>query len=825
MLSPNTPQTPSQGSLPGAARPGSFDPALSDNAPGGGSPTAGGPMDKMGATSPAKVNSPSGIAASIDSAVGEVAGGGVAPLAGVDFAALSTAQLAEQAMDGARDLGRAAGGVSNAAGVTRGQARIAGVREQLAADGASDAELAEFDRAVADVANLSALQANGDSGANAGGLLASRRALEGASLSAFQSTDQARATRLPGPDTPEATPAAPIAPVSGADTSVVATGAQSADATPSRLETALNVALEQSFAGDVLPFKGDLVDFGRLVRSDDGDLSTLLTGELFSVASQGAQEIGSYAGVEGRETDLSFGQSAVSAVRDELVLDGASPEVLGEYENAIRDITTAYVLGRDFDPVTREPNPKYDPQDIDRGRDRLMQVINSQRGLRLERLEPLPVLNPTLETQLEAAIEGAVNNPGTTPFTEGNPLLGANGSLADAILSLTMKLAEGVRDGDSAVIAREQNNYGAIKSAVTYRGGMPAEIEKIDAAFVNLAKSMLRSLENGESIPLRTADARSQFSSAIFSALVPERPDGVGLTGAVRFQDSRQFDGSNGEAPVSIIILEQGGVRSSITHAAAVENVVEKQLQDAGQGYSLTNLNTGGNLSDALSRIAAEAPDYANMSFGERFSPDFFNDSLKTLKAAGSELVKDVDLSIPITVDNIADYADLIREIALNIDDMQGIEDRFEVNGWERIGDAVRGYESIAAAGTHVFASVQNEANDFVPIMFASDAGASGSITIVGAVGEQNVLETDTFWLPGEPLPTNELVVNGVTRGEESTYYRGELVDVFAADTAPARINDETRGASFATPEMLVQAVLGRFDPKTEQRIPAAQTG
>jgi len=102
---------------------------------------------------------------------------------------------------------------------------------------------------------------------------------------------------------------------------------------------------------------------------------------------------------------------------------------------------------------------------------------------------------------------------------------------------------------------------------------------------------------------------------------------------------------------------------------------------------------------------------------------------------------------------------------------------------------------------------------------FAQDDGAKGSITYVANDADATPLEGSRFVLPGQgEEPTTLVPGENIPRSALDNFYRGEGVDVYA----PGTVFGNNRGSSFAAPEMLVNAVLGTFDPQTETRIGTA---
>jgi hypothetical protein len=419
----------------------------------------------------------------------------------------------------------------------------------------------------------------------------------------------------------------------------------------------------------------------------------------------------------------------------------------------------------------------------------------------------------------ERAVAGAIADDGQTPFAGGDLTLGTGSALATVAVDTATDLARGIIEGDADGIRSAQESFGAVRQEAIDRGALPAEITAVNESFASLVESDIGFLQSGASFSRMRDDALLSLRRDFTAAVRPNVPfvDGV-LT-----KNVSSFEGTNGAEPVSIFTVENPPFADrgdTGSHAAAVENVIEEQLQDAGQGYTLTNLQLEGfDLSGALNQIAEAAPDFVNVSLGSPYDPQMFADGLRAIDSEGLDVVAGLDLTVPITVDNIGDYADAIRTIALDIETYEPYFDADTLRDLRDIGNAIEGYEAVAAAGTNVFVAIPNSATGVGASQFAQDEGLAGSITNVANVGILNALDTDTFWLPGETLPSNELGTNGIPTGRDATFYRGDLVDAFAPGNVPFGIDGVSTGSSFASPDMLVNAVLGTFNPATQQRV------
>ena len=249
-----------------------------------------------------------------------------------------------------------------------------------------------------------------------------------------------------------------------------------------------------------------------------------------------------------------------------------------------------------------------------------------------------------------------------------------------------------------------QDAYGAIRGELIERGATELEIDALDAAFAADVKAQANISEEDPNTLARAEQTEAALERITEVASEPNED----FIDGVRPLKTTRFEGTNGADPVSIMILENanGFGEDSDGHARAVTNVVETQLQEAGQGYELITLEEMQGLdfnlstNPGLDRIAAAAPDYANVSRGAADSFEFFNDTFDALRAEGIDLVAGLDPDVPMTADNLDDFVDTVRNIAANADNLPMLA---KPGAWTKIRDKITAYENIAAAGTDLF--------------------------------------------------------------------------------------------------------------------------
>jgi hypothetical protein len=437
----------------------------------------------------------------------------------------------------------------------------------------------------------------------------------------------------------------------------------------------------------------------------------------------------------------------------------------------------------------------------------------------------------------------ALANENPAEFTGGNLSIASPREIASLLRDAASTLATGIAEDDPEATQTGLDDFDLVRDELVRRS--PGD--EVPAAVVNAFVS---------SIALQLAVLRdpSRENLANIGADLPALQIAVGdfsVEDNFGIASVRNFEGDNAADPVSIFVVElkpgQGNDASTnfIGHDVAVSNVIEAQLQDAGQSYQLTNIQAeaaidpfglatdpiarGNSVAEALNFVTdtveqSGEPAFLNLSLGVDLSGSLLTAALEAASETG--LVDDLDLSVPITPDNINDFKGTIRDVALATIDPERPEIATALGDflrfWQGIGTDIQALERAAEANIDAFVALANSDSAISSSQFANDEGASGSITLVGNNGLENALESDEFILPdqGEELPTTDEGINGIPTGADAIFYRGEGVDVFAPGNAIAGLNERVvTGTSSATPDMLVNAVLGRFNPDTETRI------
>lgn len=414
--------------------------AGSSNSDGGDSPTAKLAAKRRTMPAPSTGTGSGDIPAQASNLMKPVINGTVAPSLGVDFSALDTERLTEQSLAGAREIGRSLTEDGGKALASRGQARIAGVRAQLKADGATGEQLTEFDNAISNIASLRAFQAIGDDRANSTSLTQSRNSVQSGSLAIFVATEQTRQERLDGLASP-----------------VTEGSTAGGEPTSSPVESAINQTVDQALSGDA-PSVGTQ------------DLSTLSTERLRIITSNAVEQIGQFAGDGNRASTVQAATNTIAAVRQEIVADGASPAALEQFDTAIRDMAVGYAPNRERDPVTNELDPERDLEQSARGRASLNDFFEGHNATRLNRLEPLPPLDAAVSKRLAEGLDGAFADDGSTPLSTGNARLGDTVELANTIIAVGASLAEGIVRSNDQQVSTAQTDFGAIRQALSDQG-------------------------------------------------------------------------------------------------------------------------------------------------------------------------------------------------------------------------------------------------------------------------------------------------------------------------------------------------------------------
>lgn len=723
--------------------------------------------DRLAAAEAAANAAPLPFSEEVDGLLAGVADGSVPPTEGTDLGALDTVQLRFQAAAGAQDLGR---GVANGddTAINEGLERIAGVRAQVQVDGADARDLAEFDAAVSGLATETALLASGDPAADQGAFDEAVETLVLGPLDAFTRTDRARLDRA-------------------------------GDLTDAPVATRVNAAVDAALSGQVAPLFE--VDFDALSGAD-----------LAAEALNGVTSI-AFGELNDNPFIVAGGQGLIAGVRQQLETDGATSEALAEFDAAVRDSVDSNIREQSGEIVS--------PDEFSNLGD--LPVFGATEAARFVRQNQSPDLSDEEVAAVGDAVASAIADSGEAEFTAGDLTLASIGEINNVLSVAGRDIAEGIREGDTRTLASGQNLFGAVRrELVENRNATGAEIAAFDARFTVLVQEELAAEAPGANLP-GIGNVRQQLREAVDAAVQPNDP----FEDGARLKDTVTFEGDNGAPSVTIFTIDLASMGEEGTggpvHQEAVENVIEEQLQAAGQGYTLTNLeifrlsniNVNGD-STALAQVAEAAPDYLNRSIIQPTEPEFLTDTLRQLADAGSPLVEGLDLSEGVSQSNLDDFRGVIREFALDFDALSADLDLSDADSarWQVIREQIVALEAVIAAGTNVFQAVPNDDALFAAEQFASDEGLAGTITFVGNIGTLNALESDDFETDIDQLSRFEN--DGIVPGREDFFFRGEGVDVFGPGNTPSGAFSQALGSSFATPDLLVNAVLGRFDPRAE---------
>ena len=703
----------------------------------------------------------------IASAVDAVASGAIGPVDGVDFSLFNTAQLREQAASGAEDI---AVGLTteDADQLAEGQARIAGLRAQFAADGAGPNQLSEFDSAVTDFATQIALSETGAPEADQAAL------------------DDAFGFLLEGP----------VDAINRTNRERIDRGRERAT---DDIETAVTEAVETALSGAVPPLA--LEDFGSLSRGD-------IAGE----AGSGIDFIGIGIAI-GDDALVAEGQGRLAGARAQLEEDGLTPEDLAAFDASaveFANLSARFQLGED---VSVSPLIEFtfgEPDFFD----------NADLGREI-RQNRNPALTPEREAEIQVLIDEAIATSGDAAFEGGDLTLASVPQLAIQTRRAGDLISNGLTFDSASAIESGQNIFGAIRSElIENRSATEDEIALLDARLARAVQEQVLFNETPGTSGDLLSEARSDIDDVVEDAVTAN----VDFEDNFRLRDSVSFVGDNGAPEVSIFtndIQERTGLTGGPDHQQAVENIIEEQLQDAGQSYTLTNLEIRGGSGlansgspEALLAVAEAAPDFLNRSLTLSVTPELLNDTLSALQAANSPLVEGLDLSEPVSQENFNDFRGVLRDFALDFENAsEGVDlTPGEIGAWVLAAATISALESVAATGTDVFQGVPNSSTDFAAEQLASDEGLAGSITFVGNIGTLNSLESDEFFTSIDDFSGGD----GILPDREDSFFRGEGVDVFAPGTAPFGISGTSFGTSFAAPDLLVTAALGRFNPNAE---------
>ena len=549
----------------------------------------------------------------------------------------------------------------------------------------------------------------------------------------------------------------------------------------------------------------------------DVDLSNLTTGELGELTASAAEQIGRGSAL-GDVAAIEEGLVTLANVRQQLRNDGArATDFIGlignnvDFNDAVVDYAREIAYDISGDPRADEENLQLTGDALRNATPTAFEISDFART---RRVAPVSSLPPEIAQDVATAIDGAISNDGQAELSGSNRQLANLTELRETILAAAEEIVSGVINDDAAQIQQGQDIFGFARSVLTDLGfASEADIEALNNSFGTFIESSAE--ENISDVPEGfTQPVLDALNEDIDDAYLTDTP----FVDSIRVKDVTSFEGTNGEPPVSIVSIDHVETSSlaSPGHQTAIENVIESQLQDAGQGYELTNLeiaNEAGAVGRVLNEVAAIAPDFATISLSTDITPDEVDSILRALDVARNDPANDpalfepfegFDLTLDASPQNFDDFAPVIREVIANFETYAPFVP-ISITDLNRWAEALTGAENIAQAGVTFTASARNSNTDFNPIMFASDEGAPGSITSVAGITSLNALETNEFFFDPADIPND-------TPAEDE--YRGGGAEVFAPGTVPSGLRGTVNGASFATPETLVNIILGRIDPK-----------
>lgn len=741
-----------------------------------------------------------------------------APVQPTEDGKFSTANTSEIAFSTVLAAQAISIGVVNgdAATVAEAQQDITAIRQQLSADGATADDLAEFDNTVTgytrDLARFESGEQLSDEALadldNADTILTT------GNLAALTDTDASRTERL-------------------------------------TVETNEFFAQESQVAADSIV--GQVVE-GIIPPSEGTDFAALSTEQLGQLAEDNVRVIGEAIPqfvIETFETGAGLdldnpvvttiigGQQGIAGVRNQLAVDGATAEELTEFDKIVNEAVFQVALQSGQNGFGDTATLSDNLSALSGIQPAAFGSTDQVRDARNNTDFSLPAATAA---DVDNAIDGALANDGQIKAVMGDVGNAGRLNIEQVIANAGDLIASGVINDDAEMVADGQNQYGEMRAELTRLGTPSAEIGAVDTAFKRYVQAQAQAesqtdpseIVNENSVAaLITREAREDIRIAVDEAISPDEP----FVNGARTRSTSSFEGDNGRPSVEVMTLDITEPRfgRGLGHQEAIENLIETQLQDAGQSYSLTNIESSGafglqdGLIEGLELIAAAAPDVATVSSVLPIQPDFVNRVFADMSAARElpgadpeafEILDTVDLTglsgllsaePVVTLENIDDYADALREFAVRSDEFSS----FLSNDADKgllidLGQNINAYEKVAAAGADIYSAATND-QTFVAAMFAQDEGQPGSITVVGNVGNLDAIQSNEFFLPDEELPGNDGIPED---GFESGFYRGGGIDVYAPGDAPGLLNGSVNGASFASPDMAVNAILGRFDPR-----------
>lgn len=747
--------------------------------------------------------SPAALESRVNAAVADTA---TATADGPDFSTATPEELGDAAANAAEDMGRVLVSSGGKADISSQKNTIAAVRSALTESGATEEQLQDFDASVTVLATQSGLVETGSPLADTQAQQQSRFTLQATTLAAF---DEVK-------DGPNGGLAETL-------TDMVS------DAKFGRIPPATNIDTE-AMTGE---------EIGVAI----GNIAIALGNASTASAPGGASE-------QARTEAL----GRYAAIRDQLEDDGASFTALQSLDDYMVELGTEAALSG---PGTRAT----DGSAIARqdtafgGLDEQIDAIARTHLVRESRQNPASLIDEDSARDASTFVDVALRTTATTPFDASNfdaesLSVASIDELAGLLNTATREFVVGESERGSGRSRDARMLFAQVRDEILTRSNeteLPADVANIieERAATMLSNIKAPSAEKQE----RVRELRDALRFAVAADLLVDGPVGI--------QNVQTFEGTNGEEPADIFIIEfkptltrpitpppaSDPDRKSETesllvdHNVAVENVITNQLEAAGQGYSLTEVQVGprnegtpepgdrtalkNDLAYGLLPAMARAeetggPVYVNASFGSVREPDFYQRGLEAV--AGTDLVEGLDLSVDIEQGNIGDYADAIRDLAFAVRERPEIAEMLgrDAKEWRGIARDIEGLETAIQSDIHIFVAMPNGNAQFNDFQFAKDDGAKGSITYVAQDRPTSPVESDDFVLPGQgETPTVLVAGENVEESFSDSFYRGEGVDVYA----PGAPFGRNLGSSFAAPEMLVNTVLGTFDPKTETRI------
>ena len=741
---------------------------------------------------------PAALESGVNAAVADAVSGSVPPATGTDFSTATPEELGDAAANAAEDIGRILATGGGKADIAAPQGTLAAARTALADQGASEEQLQTFDASVSVLAIQSGLTSIDSPLADSKVREQSRFTLQATTLDAFDGAKQ----------------------------------------------------------GDNPGINGTLADlmnevrFGRIPPATDIDTAAL-TGEeigaqLGNIAiALGKTSTSSNPGEAGEQARTEAA-GRYAALRDQLDEDGATGLELRALDAYVIDLATEAALSGPG--ASASDGSAIDRQDAAFGKvDNQIAAIARTRLVRESRQDPDSLIDEVSAREAADFVGKALRNDATESGV--NLSVASVDELTDGLNFATDRFVQGEIEGGARGFSRKQRAqdiFDQVRDEILTRT-TATELSDDIGNIIEERAALLLSDARQPSVAKqeRAAELGDALRFAVAADLLVDGTAGV--------QNVIEFEGTNGKPPADIFTFEPKPVgflnnpdseEAPATvigsHNAVVTNVITDQLEAAGQGFRLVETQYGlryegtdqpgeiavlrNDVSFGLAPAVQRAeetggPVYANMSYGVSREPDFYQRGLEALE--GFDLVEGLDLSVDISQGNIGDYADAIRAVAFASRERPDVAEALgeDVKQWRGMARDLEALETAAEAGVHIFIAVPNSDTVMSDFQFAQDDGAKGSITYVANDADATPLEGSRFVLPGQgEEPTTLVPGENIDPDDVDNFYRGEGVDVYA----PGTVYGNNRGSSFAAPEMLVNAVLGIFDPQTETRIGSA---